>query len=163
MRWSNTEWWERNYWGGYPSVTLSNTNPTWTDMVVTLVIRDEKPATEGYPICKSAQTHSGKQKVTWKMVTGFVSWRHTEWRPKGSVSIDQTAGQKSVELWATKYFLIHSTQIGYRGNPVSYYTVVWGSYRRLDWLERELSIHRHLFPILRWRDTLNTILQMFLW
>jgi hypothetical protein len=44
--------------GECPSVTLSTTNPTWTD--VTSVIRDEKPATDVYPICKSAQTHQGK-------------------------------------------------------------------------------------------------------
>jgi len=29
-------------------------------MVVTLVIRDKNPATEVYPICKTAQTHPGK-------------------------------------------------------------------------------------------------------
>jgi hypothetical protein len=32
--------------GGIPSVTLSTTKTTWTDKVVTLVIRDEKPATD---------------------------------------------------------------------------------------------------------------------
>ena len=47
--------------GGCPSVFFSTTNPTWTDMVVTLVIRYEKPATEEYPICKSEKkTHPGK-------------------------------------------------------------------------------------------------------
>jgi len=30
---------------------------SWTDTVVTLVIRDEKPATDVYPICRTAQTH----------------------------------------------------------------------------------------------------------
>jgi len=45
---------------GCPRVTLFTTNPTWTDMVVTLVIRDEKPATDEHPICKTAQTHPGK-------------------------------------------------------------------------------------------------------
>ena len=29
-------------------------------MVVILVIRDKNPATEVYPICKTAQTHPGK-------------------------------------------------------------------------------------------------------
>ena len=46
--------------GGCSSVTLSTTNPPWTDMVVTMVIRDEKPATGEYPICKIAQIHPGK-------------------------------------------------------------------------------------------------------
>ena len=41
-------------------VTLSTTNPPWTDMVVTLVIRDEKPATNKYPLCKTAQTDPDK-------------------------------------------------------------------------------------------------------
>ena len=39
----------------YPSVNLSTTNPTWTDMV----IRDEKPAADLYPIYKSAQNYPG--------------------------------------------------------------------------------------------------------
>jgi hypothetical protein len=36
--------------GGSPSVTLSNTDSTWTDMVVNIFLRDEKPATEVYHI-----------------------------------------------------------------------------------------------------------------
>jgi hypothetical protein len=43
--------------GVCPSVTLSTTNPTSTDIVVNLVIRDENQATDLYPICKTAQTH----------------------------------------------------------------------------------------------------------
>jgi hypothetical protein len=45
---------------GCPSITLCTTNPTWIDMVVTQVIRDDKPATDEYPICKTAQTHPEK-------------------------------------------------------------------------------------------------------
>jgi len=46
--------------GGCFSVTLSITNTTWTDTVVNMFIRDEKPGTDVYPICKSAQTHPEK-------------------------------------------------------------------------------------------------------
>ena len=46
--------------GGCPSVTLSATKPTWTDMVVTFVIRDEKPATDMNPIVNLTQTQRGK-------------------------------------------------------------------------------------------------------
>ena len=65
------------------------------------------------------------------MVTEFVSWRHTGWKPKSSLSSDQPAGLKSVELWATKgtdkkYFLILSIQIGFGAHPVSYSMTVRG-------------------------------------
>jgi len=49
--------------GGCKNVTFSTTKRTWTEIVVTLVIRNEKPATDVYPICKSAQTDPGKQMV----------------------------------------------------------------------------------------------------
>jgi len=52
--------------GGCPNVTLSTTNPTWKYVIVTLLIREEKPGTDEYPICKAAQTHPGKQKVMWR-------------------------------------------------------------------------------------------------
>ena len=45
--------------GGVGDVTLSNTNPNWTDMIVTLVSRDDKPATDVYLVCKTEQTHPG--------------------------------------------------------------------------------------------------------
>jgi len=49
--------------GGCHSVTVSTTNPIWTDMVVTLVIGTEKPATDVYPICKSAQTYRESRRL----------------------------------------------------------------------------------------------------
>jgi hypothetical protein len=46
--------------GGYHNVNISTTDPNWTDIVVTLVIPDEKPARDVYPVCKTAQTHTRK-------------------------------------------------------------------------------------------------------
>jgi hypothetical protein len=45
--------------GESPSVTLSITNLTLTGMVLNLVLRHEKPATDVYPIFKSDTDPSG--------------------------------------------------------------------------------------------------------
>jgi hypothetical protein len=53
--------------------------------------------------------------------------------PNNSVNIDQPAGYRSVDLWATagtdrKHILIHSIQIGTGVHTVSYSMGVRGSY-----------------------------------
>ena len=149
--------------GGCPSVTLSTTNPTWADKFVTQVTRHAKPTTDCTLFVKQHRPTRVSRRLCERWQQEMF---HGDIQDGAEISIYQTAGWSQCNcrrLKAPKRNISLFTAPRSDMGPTQSIILMQFLPRCYSGWNVKLSNHRHLFPILRWRDALHAIPQMSLW